>query len=205
MVIIEEIKRNKKSYTIVVNGETLKNINIEVALSYAIKEGEMENEKYREFLKENEKQNAKAYLYSMISRKSRTIKEARERLYQKGYHKEAVEYAINTVSSYGYLDDEAFAENFIENAIKNKGTFRIKRELKERGVSQDVLENAVKEIDHVEEEERALASAKKYLKGKSLEEEKTKEKLFRHLVSRGYSYEIIKRVMRMLNAEICED
>ncbi|MBO7177655.1 MAG: RecX family transcriptional regulator, partial [Clostridia bacterium] len=30
--------------------------------------------------------------------------------------------------------------------------------------------------------------ATKYLKGKNLEDEKTKEKLFRHLISRGYSY-----------------
>ena len=50
----------------------------------------------------------------------------------------------------------------------------------------------------------AKVLAVKYVKGKNLEDEKTKEKLFRHLVSRGYSYGIVKKVLKEFGTEIDE-
>ncbi len=202
MVVIQEIKRGKKSYTLVVNGETLRNVNIDVALSYSLQEGEMEDERYKEFLKENDRQNAKAYLYSMISRKARTVKEARDRLYEKGFHKDAVDYAIETVSSYGYLNDEEYAKNFVETSSRNKGGYRLKREMQLKGVSEENIASALTELDENEEYESAKLLAKKYLKGKNWEEEKVREKIFRYLVSRGYSYDTVKNVIKELGVEI---
>lgn len=205
MVTIKEIKRNKKSYTLVVGEEVLKNINIEVALSYALKEGEMSKEKFREFLKENDRQNAKSYLYNMIARKGRTTKEARDRLYEKGFHKDAVEYAIGVVSSYGYLNDEEYAKNYVSSAIRNKGEYRVKRELQLKGISDENMVDALDLMDSDSEYESAYMLAKKYLKSKDISDEKVKEKLFRYLVSRGYGYDLVKKVMRTLGAEISEN
>ncbi len=205
MVVIEEIKRGKKSYTLVVNGETIKNVNIDVALSYSLQEGEMDGERYKEFIKENARQNAKAYLYSMIARKSRTVKEARDRLYEKGFHKDAVEYAITTVSSYGYLNDEEYAKSFVENSARIKGGYRLRRELQQKGIGEEDMIDALAELDENTEYESAKALAKKYLKGKNLEDEKVREKIFRYLVSRGYSYDTIKKVIRALGVEIEEN
>ena len=129
MVVIKEIKRGKKKYTLTMaNGNTF-DVNVDVALSYSVHEGEMEEERFKELLKESDRQNAKVYLYSMISRKPRTVKESRDRLYEKGYHKDAVEYAIKTLSSYGYLDDADYAKNFVENGSRNKGGYRLRREM----------------------------------------------------------------------------
>lgn len=205
MVTIKEIKRNKKSYTLVVGEEVLKNINIEVALSYALKEGEMSKEKFREFLKENDRQNAKSYLYNMIARKGRTTKEARDRLYEKGFHKDAVEYAIGVVSSYGYLNDEEYAKNYVSSAIRSKGEYRVKRELQLKGISDENMVDALDLMDSDSEYESAYTLAKKYLKSKDISDEKVKEKLFRYLVSRGYGYDLVKKVMRTLGAEISEN
>lgn len=202
MAIIEEIKRNKKSYTLIVNGETLKGVNIEVALSYNVREGEMPDERFKEFLKENDRQNAKAYLYNMIARKARTQKEARSRLYEKGFHKDAVEYAISAVSAYGYLDDEEYAKAYIENAMRNKGGYRVKRELQLKGVSDEDAAEALFELDSETELESAKVLAVKYLKSKKVLDEKVKEKLFRFLVSRGYDYDTIKKAMKAVSAEI---
>lgn len=204
MVIIEEIKKGKKAYTLMVNGETMKGVNINVALSYALKEGEMEKARFEEFLKDNARENAKEYLYAMVARKARTIKEARERLYAKGFHKDAVEYAIGVVSSYGYLNDEEFAKSFVENGSRSKGSYRLKREMQLKGVSEEDLNVALCELSEEDEYSSAKVLAVKYVKGKNLEDEKTKEKLFRHLVSRGYSYGIVKKVLKEFGAEIDE-
>ena len=204
MVEIKEIKRNKKSYTIVVGEETLKNVNVEVALSYGLKEGEMDSLRFKEFLKENDRACAKAYTYNMIARKARTVKEVREKLYEKGYHKDAVEYAIKQVSSYGYLNDEDFAKNYVENAIRHKGSFRLRQELKLKGVSEEEINLALEDVEFDDQFSSALTLSKKYLKGKNLEEEKVREKLFRYLVQRGYGYDVIKKVMRTIGAEIEE-
>ncbi len=204
MVTIEEIKRGKKSYTIVANGETIKNVNVDVALSYSLQEGEMERQRFNEFLKESDRQNAKAYLYSMIARKARTTKEARDRLYEKGFHKDAVEYAIEAVSSYGYLDDAQYAKNFVENSLRNKGGYRLKKEMQLKGVSEENINEALTEIDDEVERDSAKILGAKYLKGKSLEDEKVREKLFRFLVSRGYSYDTVKSTIKELGVEIDE-
>ena len=205
MVIIEEIKKGKKSYTITAGGETIKGVNVNVALGYALKEGEMERARFEEFLKDNARENAKEYLYAMVARKSRTIKEAREKLYGKGFHKDAVEHAISVVSSYGYLNDEEYAKSFVENGSRSKGSFRLKREMQLKGVGEEDLNLALSELDEEDECESAKIVAIKYLKGKDAEDEKTKEKLFRHLVSRGYSYSIVKKTLRELGTEIDED
>lgn len=205
MVVIKEIKRNKKSYTLVVGEETLKDVNVEVALSYGLKEGEMEEEKFREFLKENDRANAKAYLYNMLSRKNRTVKEARDKLYEKGYHKDAVEYAIEAVSRYGYLDDLEYAKNFVESAMRNKGSYRLRQELKLKGVSEENLTSALENLETETEYIRARELAKKHLGEKDMEDEKVRQRLFRFLVSRGYSYDVVKNVMKELGAEMQEE
>ncbi|MBQ8178515.1 MAG: regulatory protein RecX [Clostridia bacterium] len=202
MVEIKEIKRNKKSYTLVVGEEVIKNVNVDVALSYSLQVGEMAPDKFKEFLKENDRQNAKSYLYNMIARKARTTKEAKDRLYEKGYHKDAVDYAIASVSSYGYLDDEEYAKNYVENAMRSKGGYRVRRELQLKGVSDESIAEALLEMDSDSEFDSAYELAKKYLKSKDVTDEKVKEKLFRYLVSRGYGYDSVKKVMRKVGAEI---
>ncbi len=202
MVEIKEIKRNKKSYTLVVGDETLKNVNADVVLSYSLQVGEMDVDKFREFLKENDRQNAKGYLYNMIARKARTTKEARERLYEKGYRKDAVDYAIESVSAYGYLDDGEYAKNYVSNAVRSKGGYRLRRELQLKGVSDESIAEALIEVDSDSEFISAVTLAEKYLKNKDATDVKVKEKLFRYLVSRGYGYDAVKKVMKHVGAEI---
>ena len=201
MAIIEEVKRNKKSYTIVVDGCTLKGCNVEVCYKHGIKVGEMPNDKYRAFLAENEKVNAKTYLYSMIARKARTEKEAKLKLKEKGYSHEAISYAIAKAQEYGFLSDEDFAKNYVEISSRNKGSYRLKQELKQKGVSDELISEALIEIDEDAERKQAEELAMRFLKGKAIDD-KTREKLFRYLVSRGYGYDIIKGILRKIGAEI---
>lgn len=205
MVIIEEIKRGKKSCTLVVDGQIIKDVNLGVMLSYSIKEGEMEKARFKEFIKENDRERAKSYLYAMVARKARTTKEAREKLYEKGFHKDAVEYAIGIVSSYGYLNDQEFAKTFVENAKRSKGGYRLKKEMQLKGVGEEDIASALSNLDEEGEYESAINLAKKYLKNKDLSDDKVREKLFRYLVSRGYSYGTVKNVIRDLGVEIVED
>lgn len=205
MVVIKEIKRGKKKYTLTMaNGNTF-DVNVDVALSYSVHEGEMEEERFKELLKESDRQNAKVYLYSMISRKPRTVKESRDRLYEKGYHKDAVEYAIKTLSSYGYLDDADYAKNFVENGSRNKGGYRLRREMQLKGVSEEDINLALGDLDEEGEFESGKALAKKHLRGGDLRDEKVKEKLFRYLLARGYSYGVVKKILRELGVEIEEN
>ena len=201
MAIIEEVKRNKKSYTLVVDGCVLKGCDVEVCYKYGIKVGEMSEAHYRAFLSDNEKATAKSYLYSMIARKARTEKEAKQKLKEKGYSLEASNYAINKAKEYGFLSDEDFAKNYVEVSSRNKGSYRLKQELKQKGISDDLIGEALIEMDEDVERAQAEQLAERYLKGKTLDD-KTREKLFRYLVSRGYGYDIIKGILRKIGTEI---
>ena len=77
--------------------------------------------------------------------------------------------------------------------------------MQQKGIGEEDMIDALAELDENTEYESAKALAKKYLKGKNLEDEKVREKIFRYLVSRGYSYDTIKKVIRALGVEIEEN
>lgn len=201
MPVIEEIKRNKSSITLVVDGEKIKGVNIEVAMLHGLRKGEIGAEEYDAFIKDNDKANCKTYVMTMIARKARTEKEIRLKLKEKGFLRPSIEEAIRIAKKYGYISDEDYAKNFVETASSRKGGYRIRQELKAKGVSDEYIEQAVGLITSDDEEQTARTLAERYMRGKTLDD-KTREKLFRYLCSRGFSYDIVKTVMRELGTEI---
>ncbi|MBQ1908040.1 MAG: RecX family transcriptional regulator [Firmicutes bacterium] len=130
------------------------------------------------------------------------------KLIKDGYPDEAAAAAVAELRERGYISDEEFSASYARRAMSSgKGSLRIRRELAQKGVDKSVAEQAVKaELEEAElsETDRALAEARRALRGKSLEglERAEREKLLaragRKLASLGYETSVIYEVLGRL-------
>ena len=197
---IEAIKHHKNSADIKADGVEYKKLPLAEIVRFGMKAGaELDDAFFQEFLKACDKTAAKEYLLGLLSRGSKTEKEARNKLYQKGFRKESIKMAIEFAKQYKYIEDRQYANAYVQTNKQGKGTFRIKAELKQKGVSDEIIAEATEELQETEKES-ALAVGARYARGKDLNDRKVKEKLMRHLASRGFAYDVMREVLAKLGA-----
>ena len=100
---------------------------------------------------------------------------------------EDIETVLKRLDEHGYLDDRKFAEFFVENRNANKGVSMrvLKMELKNKGVSEEIISEAIENSSRNDEDEIRKIIEKKRAKY-------TDEKLIAFLVRKGFSYEMVK-------------
>ncbi|MBX3042348.1 MAG: regulatory protein RecX [Candidatus Kapabacteria bacterium] len=123
----------------------------------------------------------------------------RQKLKQKNYDLELIEYTIKKLHQNNLIDDNKFAENFINYALKKKwGKLKIINELRKRGVNicnfQEYL-NSKLNYDDIYESAKELALKKLNMIRKKTTE-KQKDAIIRHLAGKGYEFAIIKNILK---------
>lgn len=163
------------------------------------KNEEIDEEYFKSVMKESDKVLCKEYLLNLIERYLKTEQGYRDKLYQKGYHKEAVENALDKAKELGYIDDNNYVERYIAANINKKGSYRMMRELLAKGVKKDTICARLDTLDNQSEVIFALAS--KFMKNKDLTLA-NKQKLFRSLAQKGFDTDsIMKAVNEIFQGE----
>ncbi len=152
---------------------------------------------------ESEKNTAFDKALAHLSATKKTEKEMRDFLAKKGYLPVVVDYAVGKLREYGFIDDDDYAEAYLEAAAKRKGARLIRMELKNKGVSAEAIENALENLDEDTELSSAKEVAKKYLRGKTLDRV-TLQKAYRYLMGKGFSFELAKEALSTF-ADLGED
>lgn len=93
----------------------------------------------------------------------------------------------------GWLSDERFAEQIVHARKSKFGSARVAHELREKGVSDDLIANAVADVKENELANAIVIWRKKYNSPPKSREEWAKQARF--LQSRGFGFEIIKNVL----------
>jgi regulatory protein len=152
-------------------------------------------EKLADIQLESEKNTALDKALTHISTTMKTEKQIREFLSKKGYLPTVVDYVIEKMRSYNYLNDGAYAEAYVESVAKRKGRRLIKMELRSKGISEMEIDGALDNLD--EEQELATASGilEKYMRNK-VADVATLQKAYRYLVGKGFSYEVAKAALK---------
>ena len=141
----------------------------------------------------------KAYetLVKYIAISSRSEHECKEKLYDKGFHKNEVEYAIDRAKHYRYINDEEYVRTFLLFNKSRYGAKKIEYKLTtEKGVDRTLVANMI--ADEISDEfEIALATemAEKYIKQKKIVDKSGYQKVSAFLYQRGFSLRIISKVM----------
>lgn len=200
-MIIESIKMNKNSADVFVDGKKYAKFSLDVLYKYNLKEGnEYEEERWREIADESEMLQAKEYAFTYLSTYMKCRKEAKQKLYFKGFHKKAVEYALDKAEEYGYINDERYAKTYLESHMKNKGLKVIKYELRSKGIDEKIIDELLQEISDEDEYAVVLKAASKYYWAKN--GEIVKEKMYSHLAAKGFSYELIMKAMKAVGEDL---
>jgi regulatory protein len=168
--------------------------------------------------KKNKGKSAIEEAYSYIASRMRTVHEVGKHLSEKGYESGEIRDAVNELIGGRYLDDYQYAVRYFEhNREKKRGSLRASRELAEKGVDRETIENAREDYlyeNKVDEFEDALEVAKKEIllrsdapSGSSEEkaadempvpDEKIIGSIGRKLESRGFARSDIFRVLEKI-------
>ena len=134
------------------------------------------------------------YLLSILARRAYTTYELRKKLKDKLISITSVDYALEKVSS--YLSDDDLIESIIRVEIsKGKGGRVIEQKvIKRSGKAREVVKDLVA-AQYVEEDQLVMAIALVRKKLKGALDYKTRAKVLRFLVGRGFSYQTAQEAL----------
>lgn len=132
-----------------------------------------------------------------LSLRQRSEKEIISYLSQRQFVESAINQAITRLKELKFLNDEEFGKSLTRSRQVYKGRSRrfVAYELKQKGVSEETIG---KVIDISQED---LQTAKEFVERKkrvytTMDKLKFREKMMRLLQSRGFSFDIIKQVLK---------
>ena len=135
-----------------------------------------------------------------------TCHQMRDYLKRKGHEDKEIDPLIEELKEYGYLDDLKYSRLFIESGFeKGRGIYRIRRELRQKGVDEETITAAEDELESLPDEyEMAMEIAARALENVETSEmdrmelEALKGKVARRLAGRGFSPSVIYSVIGKL-------
>jgi regulatory protein len=189
-----------------VDGQFLMGINALIALQMRLKVGqELTQEQVEQLRQEEALQQAVARALNYLSFRPRSREEVKRYLQRKETAPELIDRVLERLEQLDLINDQAFAEFWIESRTGSnpKGAQAIKSELRQKGVTREVVDEMVNDE---QDEERAHQAARKkaqLLVGQPSMDFKTfRLRLGSFLQRRGFSYEIAAHTVRELWQEL---
>ncbi len=138
-----------------------------------------------------------------LENRMKTKNQLKNHLLMKEYPTDEVEIVLAKFEEYGYINDSDYAAVYISHCIpKGQAFYRIKRELKERGLSESNidqgLEKYMEETNHdplADELKRGKEQAQKIIGQQTPVDHKLLAKAGRKLVSLGYRTETVYAIL----------
>ncbi|HJA67364.1 RecX family transcriptional regulator [Lachnoclostridium sp. An169] len=170
---------------------------------FGIREGaDVPEETVRKIRNEVIFKRAKLRAMHLLSDMDRTESALREKLRQGLYPPDAVDAAVEYVRSFGYLDDDRFAENFVRSRIGTKSRKEILALLMQKGVS---AEKAQLALEACSEEGGEEETVRRILKKKGFDPGTSDETQIRricgYLARKGFRYDTVRQVIQNCSDE----
>ncbi len=146
----------------------------------------------------------------LLAAKPRSIGELRERLLEKSWAStDAVEYALEKMKEYKYLDDAQFAQTFASYRVKQKpmGRSRVAMDLTKKKIDPDTAQVALDKVfDDTPETDLIDEAIARYTRTRGAPVDRPAQKrLFDYLMRRGFSYDLIQPRVRAVATSSDED
>ncbi len=163
--------------------------------TYKIKEGgELTREVYREILEKVLFKRAKERTLYLLKSRDRTELEIRRKLKDGYYPQEAIDYAVDFLKRYGFVDDENYGRNYIRVYGDRRSRKQLEFELRNKGIGREAIDLLMEECQ-VSEDEQICRFLRKRGYEKDTAQPKERAKLTAALARKGFSYDAIYRVM----------
>ena len=134
---------------------------------------------------------AKRYIFRLLKFRIRTESEITQRLRKKGFTEKIIEELIRYFKDANLINDSLFASQWLNERLnRGYGIERIKWELKQKGISEEYIQELIAKNEVLEKENDMLYKVMKEKIKKidpNLESFKKKAILYRYLIQRGFS------------------
>ena len=197
---LESQVHNDDRVSIYLDGEFAFGLHEDLVVKHGLQEGTtLTPEEISDIETDEEYVDAKQKALDYLAHKPRTEQEVRRKLRQRDVSSVVIDDVIARLYELEYLDDEAYAHDYVHNRFSNKkyGPVRIRRELEERGVDRHLAEAAVDEL-FAEVDEAAAAWTHAENRWPRLDDEdprRRRQKMYRYLRRRGFRSDTIRPIL----------
>ena len=200
MVVTDIIELTKSRSRIYLDGEfAFVLYKGELRLYHIVIGKELAQEDYEEILHIVLPKRAKKRCLMLLQKKDYTEEELRRKLRAGEYPSSCVEEAIAYVKSYGYVDDYRYCLAYISCYGERYSRQQILTRLLAKGVDKKCILEAYEEAESqgevAQEEELIYAILKKKHFDISTADNKERQKMYRHLLYKGFSTDSVSRIM----------
>lgn len=168
---------------------------------FGIRESEeLPEEQYEKIRTEVILKRAKLRAMHLLTDMARTESGLREKLKQGMYPEDLIEDAIVYVKSFGYLDDDRYAEQFIESKKGSKSKKEIRALLLQKGICTEKIDRALEKYWQEEDSAeaiRALIRKKKVDLSQASDQEI--QRLYGFFGRKGFRFEDVRQVIQNYN------
>lgn len=144
---------------------------------------------------DNDYQKVWSKALNILNRRDHSVNELKGKLFDREMPAKQIFEVIEELQRLNFLDDERFAEMYKEDLLRRGyGEMRIKNYLYKKRLATSLIDKTCSEIDFNDQVETAIQLIKNKLKGTYRREKdffKLQQKLTRHLVGRGFSFDVI--------------
>ena len=118
---------------------------------------------YREYIARRGYPHAMERAVKLLSMRDHSEGELREKLYQAGYPDVVIDQVIDKLEIMNLVDDENFAESWVESRAPRHGRKRLEQELTRKGVARDTARRAVSTLTDEDQLQDAVRLVGKFL------------------------------------------
>lgn len=193
--------KNKRRVSIFLDGEYA--FGVQIAVATHLSRGQTLTEKdVTELLQQDEVSRAYHKSLNFLAYRTRSRQEITRYLQKKNFSEIAIAEVLEKLVSLELIDDAAFARQWVENreSFKPRSRRALRYELRQKGISDHIIDEAVEDID---EEDSAYRAAKRWAERKAhLDYNTFRRKLWGYLQRRGFGYSVIKKLVEQLWQEV---
>lgn len=192
-------QKNQRRVNIYLDGKFAFGLDADNLLKAELEVGqELTEKQIRDLIFKNEFQKLYDRALKFISFRPRSEKEIRDYLKKKKAASRLADEVVKKLQSLGQLDDQAFAAWWFEQraAFRPRGKFALKAELRQKGISQAIIEKVLEQLDELSLAQKAVV--KKMKAYKKLGPREFRQKMTAFLARSGFSWETIREVLLTL-------
>ncbi len=164
---------------------------------FHLKEGEdIDDALFQEIRREVVLKRAKSRALHLLADRARTEEELRKKLTGDEYPEDIVESAIDYVKSYGYINDQAYARDYIDSRKGKRSRRELYYQLLEKGLDKTLIQEALDE-GYVEQDADAAIRSLMRRRGYDPEtaDDTEKQRFMAYLMRKGFTYEDVRKVL----------
>jgi regulatory protein len=204
---IERIaKKDDETVIVYLDNQEKLFLSYEVFLKNRLKNDmEISEDGFSFLIRENQKYFVKKKAYNLLGRRLHSSRELKLKLMKSKYDVALIDEVLGYLQEKKLLDDFEFAKQYVEEKIRTQswGKNKLKSGLFQKGLSSEIIDNVLEEID-LSPKENAMGLAEKKLKilsKRNYDNRQLSARLHTFLYSKGYDYDTINEIIEHLIKE----